>query len=244
MAILIPSYKRPQVLDLTLSGVYNTIDCDLYEINIGVVLNQARPEDVSVADKYKGMFLQKNVSFTVIVERVNIGKAEALNKLFDEVSKKASFGEEDYVITMDNDMYLKMPWMHIIKDVEDLDFELLGFGSTKFWCHLPERSKCNGEPYKKRYTLYALTSIAGGMMLFPWGFLNKHQWTNHGGVYGEDDATMCTIAKKKYVLAWDQDWLLHDPLMNSTDELRQYQSKKEALYAKQKYVFEPGWDEK
>jgi glycosyltransferase involved in cell wall biosynthesis len=244
VAILIPSYKRPEVLDLTLSGVVDTTDDNLYDIHIGVALNQVRPQDVSVTDKYKEIFLNKGIPFRVLTERINIGKAEALNKLFDEVIKKGAFGEGDYIVTMDNDMHLRMPWMHLIKDVEDLDFELLGFGSIKFWCHLPERSKCNGKPYKERYILYALTSIAGGMMLFPWGFLNKHRWTNHGGVYGEDDATMCTIAKKKYVLAWDEDWLRHDPLMNSTDELRQYQSKKEALYAKQKYVFEPGWDEK
>lgn len=243
VAILIPSYKRPGVLDETLAGVANTVDKDLYDIYIGVALNQARHQEIAVTDKYKEIFLQDSIPFRVLVERTNIGKAEALNKLFSEIVTESGFGESDYIVTMDNDMLLKMPWMHLIKDVEDLDFELLGFGSIHFWCHLPERSRCNGASYKESYTLYPLTSIAGGIMLFPWIFLNKHRWTNHGGVYGEDDATMCTISKKKYVLAWDEDWLQHDPLMNSTEELRRYQSKKEALYAKQKYVFPPGWDE-
>lgn len=241
IAILIPSYKRPEVLNLTLKGLLETVDANLYDIRIGVCLNQATQKEISVTDSFKAAFREKGLSLAVIEERTNIGKAVALNELFDSVVK-GIFQDNEYVITLDNDMLLKIPWMHLIKDLEDFDFELMGFGSSLFWCHLPSRDLCTGQPFKK-YTLYPLHSIAGGMMLFPYSFLKNQRWTNNGGVYGEDDATMCTKANKKYVLAWDYDWLQHDPLLNSTEELKRYQSKKEALYSNSRFVFPVGWDE-
>jgi len=238
LAILIPSYKRPEVLEATLNGLLNnTMQGDGYDIRIAVGLNQASPEDLQIISRYNTLFSTIGITFDSIPYANNIGKAAVLNVLF-----KIYGYQSDLVITLDNDMVTLKPWIHLIGQCDSIDYDIMGFSSARFWAHDPIREKCL-EVIQGSHTFYAPWSVAGGMMLFHHQFLNDHPWTNHGGVYGRDDATMCLITKKKYVLHSDEDWLIHDPLNSSTPVLKAYEDNKKKLYLRGTTVFHVGWDE-
>lgn len=238
ITILIPSYKRPDVLAHTLKGLYdNTVHGDVYDVCIAVGLNKAGPLEVGVIDSYKFIFEGLGINFQFMSNKENIGKAAALNELFYIYGRYS-----DYIVTLDNDMYIKKPWIHLIERCKSIDFDIMGFSSATFWAHDPIRENCASMEVGE-HLFYKPYSVAGGMMLFHSQFLKDHQWTNFGGVYGRDDADMCLKTDKKYVLFSDEDWLDHDPLCSSTPILKAYEEKKKELYKKGTTVFSKGWDE-
>lgn len=238
LAILIPSYKRPEVLEETLKGLLNnTSQGDGYDIRIAVGLNQASPEDHQIISKYHTLFNDIGIVLDSIPYSSNIGKAAILNVLFKIYGYQA-----DLVITMDNDMVILKSWLHYIEQCDSIDYDIMGFSSARFWAHDPIRKNCVFVGVGNNL-FYTPCSVAGGMMLFHHQFLNDHPWTNHGGVYGRDDATMCLLTQKKYVLHSGEDWLLHDPLNSSTPKLKTYEDKKKDLYLRGTTVFHIGWDE-
>lgn len=238
LAILIPSYKRPEVLDVTLNGLLNnTPQGDVYDIRIAVGLNQASSEDIQIISRYYTLFNDIGIVLDSVPYASNIGKAAVLNVLFKTYGYQA-----DLVITMDNDMVILKPWLHYISQCDNIDYDIMGFCSARFWAHDPVRINCSAKDHGG-HKFYTPWSIAGGMMLFHHQFLNDHLWTNHGGVYGRDDATMCLLTQKKYVLHSEDDWLIHDPLNSSTPDLKTYEDKKKELYLRGTTVFHVGWDE-
>jgi glycosyltransferase involved in cell wall biosynthesis len=240
LAILIPSYKRPDVLDLTLSGLLKTVDTTVHQTGIYLGLLKTSHDVEHVALKHENAFRGVGVDFQYHTYSDNIGKAACLNDLL----KRHSNGPE-YVITMDNDMVLTGQWYHIIEAaIAYGDFDLMGFASTRFWAHIPDREHSEFEE-RNGYRFYDCPSgIAGGMMLFKTQYLLDHPWTNHGGVYGRDDATMCLTTSLKRVVYWESDWLVHDPIARMTPDLKRYQDAKEDLYKRGITVFPEGWDEK
>jgi len=237
LAILIPSYKRPEVLEATLKGLLDTIQEATTGVSIYLGLNSPDERVLKVAEDYKELFSSKGISYYYISSQRNIGKAEMLNMLFEGYC----LGKE-LIITMDNDMVLKKPWLAMIEVAQDLDFEMMGFASSTFWVHLPSKDKCKAEPVGD-YNLYNVPDIGGGMLLFKRDILEKHKWTNLGGVYGRDDEQMCRKLSKKVVFEWPVDWLDHDPLSISTPVLEMYTRKKKDLYKRGITVFSEGWDE-
>jgi hypothetical protein len=238
LAILIPSYKRPSVLEATLNGLFrNTPKEGCYDICICVGLNKAAIEEIQIVDRFDAMFEHQGIPFHSIVYDNNIGKANILNVLFTVYANHS-----DFIVTLDNDMVIRKPWLYLIGLCDVIDYDIMGFSSAKFWAHDPIRENC-GFVGKDGITFYTPYSIAGGMMLFHHQFLKDHSWTNHGGVYGRDDATMCLLTKKKFVIHVDDDWLLHDPLNSSTPSLKGYEDKKKELYKAGVTVFPLGWDE-
>lgn len=238
ISILIPSYKRPSVLELTLKNLYFNTNSNInFKVNIGVGLNKASDIEKIIVKKYESIFEGKEIPFHSISYDNNMGKATILNILF-----KLYANNSDLIITMDNDMVISEPWLYLIPICDAIDYDIMGFSSAKFWAHDPIQKNCafigiGGHMFYKPH------SVAGGMMLFHKSFLEKHQWTNHGGVYGRDDAEMCLLTKKKYVIYSDRDWLVHDPLSYSTEELKSYEDKKKALYNMGIPIFPDGWDE-
>lgn len=238
LLILIPSYKRPMVLEKTLGGLYlNTVQGQVYNISMAIGLNQSTFKEEEISYRYTDLFRRIGIPLFIEKYKSNIGKAASLNQLFKLYSNKC-----DYIITMDNDMVIIKPWIHIVKQCNKIDYDIMGFCGSHFWAHDPIRSNCQCI-VREGLKLYTPFSIAGGMMLFHRSFLEKHSWTNYGGVYGRDDATMCLYTKKKYVLDIEEDWIWHDPLKNSTPELKKYEDKKLGLYGKGTTIFQVGWDE-
>jgi hypothetical protein len=238
LAILIPSYKRPAVLKATLQGLFdNTSQNTGYDLCIAVGLNQASPSEIQLLDQYDEKFEDKGIPFHSVFYDTNIGKASVLNVLFKLYANHA-----DLVVTMDNDMVILKPWLYLIGMCDVVDYDIMGFSGARFWAHDPVREVCASVDIEshKFYTPYG---VAGGMMLFHHQFLKEHPWTNHGGVYGRDDATMCLLTSKKYVLHTEDDWLLHDPLSFSSAELKIYEEKKRELYKNGITVFPDRWDE-
>lgn len=238
LAILIPSYKRPDVLRATLTGLCdNTCQGEGYDITVSVGLNNAMLDDIKIIKDFKILFNELDIPFKFIQYEKNVGKAKVLNVLF-----KLYGGESDYIVTMDNDMVIKMPWLYQIDIADKIDYDIMGFSSALFWAHDPVREKCSFINIEENL-FYKPYSVAGGMLLFHSEFLKEHKWTSHGGVYGRDDADMCLKTDKKYVLSSDRDWLVHDPLSCTTPELKNYEDKKKHLYNIGKFVFPEGWDE-
>lgn len=238
VAILIPSYKRPEVLRMTLEGLYhNTTANEGYDINICVGLNQAAEKEIDLVGQYEGLFKAAGIQFNWLPYSTNIGKANILNTLFTRFVDRG-----ELVITLDNDMVISRSWLHLIKPCLSIDFDIMGFSSSKFWAHEPSREICSSVECDS-YTFYSVQGVAGGMMLFHYSFLENNSWTNHGGVYGKDDAEMCLKTQIKYVIHYPEAWLVHDPLISSTQELKSYEDKKRALYKAGTTVFPEGWDE-
>lgn len=234
--ILIPSYKRSIVLDSTLKGLLDNHE-PTHNIKICVGDNKTSIESETIIKSYVDKFKEKNIEFLYKLHPENIGKAECLNDLYNSFYKK-----EDIIVTMDNDMVIKKPWYHFFDAFLSLDYDLLGVASKTFWMHLPEKSKCRSSNFD-RYILLQPAGIAGGILLLKPSFLAQYLWSNHGGVYGEDDAGMVAKTWNRGVLDWQEDWLDHDPLMGSTPELEQYKNKKIELLNKKQYIFQKGWDE-
>lgn len=238
LSILIPSYKRPEVLDATLRGLLqNTSQGENFDVNVAVGLNQATSLDISIVERYEKLFDEKGIPFRSVPYDNNIGKASVLNVLF-----RLYAGHADLVVTLDNDMVISKPWLQYIGYCDFMDYDIMGFSAARFWAHDPIRENCAFVGVGN-HLFYVPHGVAGGMMLFHAQFLRDHPWTNLGGVYGRDDASMCLLTDKKYVLHKDEDWLVHDPLSSSTPVLKVYEDKKKALYKNGVTVFPVGWDE-
>lgn len=239
LLILIPSYRRDLVLYKTLDGLLqNTAPSVDFEVSICVGLNAGREYERELCWLFQRMFGLLGLPFVVQNFKENVGKAAALNDMFNRQNGQ----DWRAVVTMDNDMVVKKPyWLKIIKKAMTLDLDMIGFSSANFWAHLPKREECKPEPCGN-YTLYRPYGVAGGMLLFKPSILVRHPWTNHGGVYGRDDATMCEVVENKAVLHSDNDWLDHDPWARKTEELQRYDSRKKALYAAGTMVFHEGWE--
>ena len=207
ISILIPSYKRPKVLDLTIKNLLENMRSEGFKISIAIGLLKVDDEARNVAHKYDAKFIDKGIEYNVLEYDTNIGKAACLNDLYDRFKK-----DSGYIISLDNDMVIRKPWLHLIDEIKTIDFDVMGFGSSTFWAHDPRREDCKIVQVKIPYTYYMPISIAGGMMVISREFMSSYRWTNHGGVYGRDDQDICLRTRKKYVIMWPVDWLEHDPL--------------------------------
>jgi hypothetical protein len=214
IAILIPSYKRPFSLLLTLRGLLgNTRVGDEYEVSISVGLNQGSPEDQAIINQMEVPFEEKGIKLNSVSYEKNIGKATILNILQTLYAEDA-----DYIITMDNDMVIMKPWLHLVSQSNYIDYDIMGFCSVRFWAHDPIRDNCNFVKKTvdgKDYRFYTPVSVAGGMMLFHSKFFKSNPCNSSRGFYGKDSASMPLITQKKYVLHSEEDWLIHDPLKDS-----------------------------
>jgi hypothetical protein len=240
LLILIPSYRRELVLYKTLSGLLENTspEKDGLKVGITVGLNAGREYERNLCWQFQRWFGLMGIPFSFRSRKDNIGKAAILNEMFEEqcgIEAKA-------VVTMDNDMVIKKPWLGLMQKAIGMDIDMVGFGSSTFWAHLPTREECEVMEYEgcKVYKPYG---VAGGMLLFKPEILKRYPWTNHGGVYGRDDATMCDCVDRKAVLHWDEDWLDHDPWGRKIPSLCSYDEKKKALYKSGTTVFPAGWDE-
>lgn len=238
VAILIPSYKRPDVLRYTLEGLYqNTASDNEFQVGLYIGLNKATDPEILVVKEYESKLKSKGIDFKYIFEEKNIGKAAVLNKLFDLYCSGY-----DYIVTMDNDMYIKAPWLRYLSVSEKIDFELMGISCAGYWVHNPERGLCSSTVVNGS-TFYTPQGIGGGIMFFHYPFLDKNKWVDHDAVYGGVDAWMCLKTNKKYVLHCEEDWIFHDPLRCSTPILKSYEDKKQELVRANKRFFPAGWDE-
>lgn len=245
VAVLIPSYKRPEVLRKTIASLISWTSIDtmlapiLFEVGLFVAVNEYTQEDMEVITSFIKPALDAKIKYAWVTYTENKGKAAALNDLFDKFSDGY-----DYIITMDNDMVIKNTWLHLVDAASRTALELVGFGSSTFWAHQPRRELLEGKYFTlmDTYNIYNIDQIAGGMLLFPRKTLEEHKWTNKGGVYGFDDAQMCLDVKKKGVIHWPQDWLDHDPLGSSTPGLKYYHDRKQQFFDKGQYILPEGWD--
>lgn len=238
VAILIPSYKRSEVLRMTLEGLYqNTASDEDFQVGLYVGLNKASDFDIHVVKSYENIFKNKNIDFKFISEKENIGKAAVLNKLYEFFC--AGY---DYVVTMDNDMLIKRPWLKYLTISEKIDFELMGISCGGYWPHLPKREECPSIT-KENSKFFTPRGIGGGIMFFHYSFLGIHKWVGNGGVYGGVDAQMCLKTEKKYVLHCEEDWIAHDPISCSSPDLKSYEERKRELISTKKFIFPEGWDE-
>lgn len=238
LLILIPSYRRELVLYKTLSGLLENTEPEKVDlkVKIAVGLNAGREHERDLCWLFQRLFGSLGIPFVFRSYSENIGKAEVLNDLYRTQEGK----DARAVITMDNDMVIKKPWLQLIKKAVPLDIDMVGFGSATFWAHLPPREECESFVYDG-YEIYRPYAVAGGMLLFKSEILDKYPWTNHGGVYGRDDATMCDNIHNRAVLHWKEDWLDHDPWGRKTQELSSYDEKKKALYKEGTTIFPVGW---
>jgi glycosyltransferase involved in cell wall biosynthesis len=237
--ILIPSYKRQEVLNLTLKSLF-AVHKPSWEITVCVGDNQSTPETL-------GIILHYNVKYKYSSQ--NLGKAEMLNRLLRDFD-----GDYDVIVTMDNDMVLLKPWYHILDGFLRTSHDFCGVAAEKWWWHVPlDRAECDSwetnEPdniLREHVQFYNPVGIAGGLLLFRPEFLRAHPWTNQGGVYGAEDGLMCQTTRNRAVIYWDEDWLQHDPLSSAPDvpeSLRTYQEKKRILNEAGTMIFPEHWDE-
>lgn len=237
LSILIPSYKRPTVLDNTLNYLLKNIDNNIYDITVAVGLNEATANEEYIVNTYEKRFKDINILFKSISYERNIGKAKMLNILFKIYAYKS-----DLVITMDNDIVILKPFLNYINVCELVDYDIMSFSSLRYWAHNPIRETC---PYSiiNNYIFYHPTNVGGGILLFHRDFLEKNPFEDNGGVYGKVDLSMCLKTKKIHVLHINDDIFLHDPLANSTPELECYEKRKQELIKKGVFVFPENWNQ-
>jgi len=234
--IMIPAYKRHESLALCLSSLSTATEKDLFEIDVAIGINAPVEENKLVVEDVKSRFESGTYKVRWRLYDRNIGKAEALNDLL------ATFWENHrYVLSMDSDMVIKKPWVNMLPYLDEMDYDIVGFGGTRFWSHSPN---VNGE-YQQAgpYRIYRRPNISGALMLYSHKFLKDHKFGGYGGVYGGVDGYSCTLTDKKYVLFWDEDWIEHDTLKDSTPALRDYENHKRAFFTQKIWSFPEGWDE-
>lgn len=240
LLILIPSYKRPQVLDLTLDSLI-AVHGPAWNVTVAVADNKWSSETHQVLYDHIEKFKAAGIDYHFECNADNIGKARALNGLmvFDNF-------EPDVIVTMDNDMVLHKPWYWLVHEFVNSPYDFIGVASPKWWWHLPlTREECTFEDCGA-VRVYKPGGIAGGLLMFKPEFLRAHKWTNKGGVYGVDDGLMNLKTQNRAVFYWEKDWLEHDPLSygpNPPPDLLKYLKKKEALNVAGVQVFPEGWDE-
>ena len=230
--ILIPSYKRAEVIDLTLKSLF-AVHEPSWDITVCVGDNKASPETQEAITRYP----VRSEPYPV-----NIGKAAALNDLLVKYD-----GDYDVICTMDNDMVILKPWYELLNAFVRSAYDYVGFGGPRWWWHIPlNREECPIVSRETMITVYSPSGIAGGLLAFKPEFLRAHPWTNFGGVYGVDDGIMCQQTLSRAVFYWSEDWIRHDPLSYTVDApayLRANQEKKQALNIAGKHIFPKNWDE-
>ena len=239
--ILIPSYKRARVIDLTLAKLIEYHQ-PTHDVTICVADNKTSPATDAAIRKHKDSANAKGIEFNNVFNEKNIGKAKALNILLEMYDAP----KYDTIVTMDNDMVVKMPWYNTIDSFMKTGFDFVGVGSKTFWYHYPTNADRLTVEKIDDFHIVRITSIAGGMLIHKPNFIRSFKWTNAGGVYGEDDGQMCRNTSNKAVLYRNEDWLDHDPLTFTdvaTNELKEYDNKKLTLLKNRTYVFSEGWDE-
>jgi len=234
--IMIPSYKRAPVLEFTLKHLCLNIEHGKYDVEIVVGLNKASRVERDIVIEQRKLSETRDLVINYIEFEHNVGKAECLNTIVGR-----HFRGHDFVLNIDNDMWIKEPWLDMLTYLESIDYDMVGFGSTHFWSHTPGIDANYDELSK--YRLYKRPHIAGGMSLYSPAFIETYKFFGHDRVYGGVDGHSCTQAVKKYVLYADTPWLEHDPLGGSTEDLRHYAERKSLLLSKQEIFFKEGWDE-
>lgn len=236
VSVLIPSYKRPEEITLCLAGLLKNLDVHTYTVIVGFL--KADRQSNIIKHSFSKAFNAHGIAFNASLYDDNIGKAQCLNKLF----QSSVSTDQEFVVTLDNDMFIKKPIGELLSRAASLKLDLVGFGSRTFWVHLPPRNKCSATQMSPHLSVYQCAGIGGGMMLFPRKFLASTSWEDHNGVYGGVDGTMCLKTKNRAVLYWDADWMDHNCLKNDTPELKAYEQRKVELLRKTK-IFPKGWDE-
>jgi glycosyltransferase involved in cell wall biosynthesis len=233
--LMIPSYKRPEVIDLTLKSFFALPEDKDWKITVAVADNKASPETQAVISKYPVNYL---------FHAENIGKAAALNDLLTRFD-----GPYDVLITCDNDMVFGLSWFWILDLFTASPFDFVGFAGPSWWWHLPlDRAVCPVDPDYKAVgvAVYRPAGIAGGLLAFRPDWLRQHPWDNRGGVYGLEDGLQCLETQNRGVFWWERDWICHDPLsssLNAPVALQTYLARKRVLNEAGILVFKPGWDE-
>jgi glycosyltransferase involved in cell wall biosynthesis len=239
LLILIPSYKRPQVIDLTLCSLWHHHD-PTWEVTVAVGDNQISEETMLVFVRQRDAYTAKGIHLKLLPFKHNIGKAQALNELL-----RVFNGSFDVIVTMDNDMVVHKSWYWICREFMASPFDFVGVSSPSWWWHNPlDRNECPGDTCGS-LTVYRPQGIAGGLLLFKPDFLRAHPWTNNGGVYGMDDGLMCKTTENRAVFYWSEDWITHDPLSageNVPANLLAYRERKRALNESGVMIFPVGWD--
>jgi len=236
LLIMIPTYKRPEVFQFTLQSLCQSTQKGVVDIDVVVGMNKATVTDRNTVLTCRKLYETLDFRINYIEFEDNIGKADCLNTIVDRY-----FRDHRYAMSLDNDMWIKLPWVDMIGALSSIDFDMLGFASQFFWAHVPGI----GDDYQllDSYRLYKRDGIAGGMSLYSKDFIKDHKFMGYGGVYGGVDGTSSSQASKKYVLYWDCDWLVHDPYQRSTEILTEYEDKKREFIDKGIFVFPKGWDE-
>lgn len=240
--IYIVSYKRPQVLSQTLAAMNKHITPSnyFYNINVYVAVNDSTEEYVKICNNFSRCRSSIINSFGHIHYEKNYGKAYALNHMVRQYAK----GPQTTVITMDEDMVFTGEFMSVFDTTAELlKFDLVGFASKEFWGHYPLKDETMYLDWHNGYKVWYTTSIAGGIMMCNYDFLMKNEWTNVDGVYGGDDFNMCFLTDKKFIVEDDREWLVHDPIYDSTPELEKYHNAKKYYRDQGLYVYPHNWYE-
>lgn len=255
LSILIPSFARPKVLNETLTSLVNLsygYGMDV-RIEVGTMGDFESYEVVNSARE----FARKRVAFIYSLSDVdmqyndvwhvhypwNIGKAQCLNDMIQ------NHGDADYILTMDNDMVVRRPWLHILRAAIDSqyiygNFDICGFGSSEYFIHIPmSKDECPHEAFFINDHIYDICyplSLGGGMMLFHTDYLMEHAFDSYGGgVYlGEDDLMSKTTANKR-IIYYDEPWVEHDPFGDIL--YPEYAKQKIDLYNSGTRVYERDW---
>lgn len=238
LSILIPSYKRPLVLEYTLNHLLKNIENNTnFSINIVVGLNKATNREKYIVNVFENKFKEIDIDFKSVSYENNIGKAKMLNILFKIFAYKS-----DFIITMDNDIVILKPFLKYLNLCELVDYDIMSFSSARYWAHNPIKEVC---PFitVQSTIFYTPINVGGGILLFHNDFLKAHPFEDNNGVYGKVDLSMCLKTKKIYVLDIKDDVFLHDPLRNDYPELIIYENKKQSLIKKGITVFPKDWDE-
>jgi glycosyltransferase involved in cell wall biosynthesis len=236
LLVLIPSYKRPKVLDLTLQRLFSSHRPE-WDLTVMVADNKSSDETSVVLFNFRAQAETLGINYDYGCIPENIGKARALNNML-----QYQYGDFDVIVTMDNDMVIYEPWYWLLDKFLETNYDFIGFGSSAFWWHIPlDRSKLDCATAGE-LLIYHPAGIAGGLLAFKPDFLRSHPWSNGGGVYGLDDGLMCQTTQTRAVFFWGVEWLKHDPLQGA-EETREYHAKKRFLNESGVTVYQAGWDE-
>lgn len=242
LSICIPSYKRPLVLKHTLEGLIQNLTPYFFDVNIAVgVLGEEDYDSMElVRDIYES---DRDIRFDYWIYNENIGKAHCLNHLFTTFAH-----DSDYILTMDNDMYIKEPFLHIVEAAiyarPNTYWDFVGFGATNYFQHVLASNitmpRVDFGYDGKKYTYCYPLGIGGGMQLLTNQFITDHPFqSNGGGVYLGEDEYYSRITRNRGVVLYDTDWVEHNPFGHLYQE---YEDIKHKRVESGQTVFQPGWD--
>ena len=255
--IIIPTYKRPGVIDKTLKNLIPAITQNKYIITLCVYDNKSTIETKNIIESYRENIEESGIKFITIFDEQNIGKAGAITYFKNNIFTKDNY---EYVITMDNDIVIDLG-INLLESIDianeniDGDWEMVAPRTPFFTfehnslknsikdCVLNDNVICKIRPSE---------AISGAIMIMKNTFFDKLNFPLKDiAMLGGDDGYMCGFAKKKYVLQFiGIDYARHDPLCGGIaieeiedEQLKNYQLKKNALrFGENIWDFPKDWD--